>query len=215
MRVAIYVHVPQEDGIEIAGDRLERLKQMAARDGWGVSSVYCDRVSLGDEERPEYQRMIADATQHRFDVLLFWALENLSPLNTSRSLALLHWLSARGIRFCAYKDQHLNTCHFLRDQVVSLIATFRKQDSVYISRRTMAGLKGKTGVGRPHKEFDTEKAKRLREQTPPATYDEIAAACKVSKTSVIRYFQKIGSKGLRGRKTKGPIDEKSRAGNRE
>lgn len=187
MRVVIYMHVPQEDGVEIAEDRLRRLKEMALRDGWSVSSVYYDRVPLGDEERPEYQRMISDAQQHRFDVLLFWALENLSSLNSGRSLALLHKFTEWGIRFCAYRDQHLNTCHFLKDQVVSLIATFARQDNVYIARRTMAGLKGKPGVGRPEIEFDKEKAKRLRNEKK--SYDRIAEECKVSKSTIQRFFR--------------------------
>lgn len=197
MRVAVYVHVPREDGIETAEDRLRRLEDMASRDGWRVSSVYCDQVSLGNEERPEYERMILDAEQHRFDVLLFWALENLSSLNSSRSLALLHKLSEWGIRFCAYKDQHLNTCHSLKDQVVSLIATFAQQDNVYISRRTIAGLKGKSGVGRPEIKFDEEKAKRLYEQE--VDYGKIAKQCDVSASTIQRFFERRGTARSVGR----------------
>ena len=198
MRVAIYLHVPAEEGTEKAESQLLHLKAMAARDGWQVEAVYFDRVAFGQEERPEYERMLSDAEQRRFDVLLFWRLECLSRQNTGKTLALLDRFSKRGIRFCSYQEPHLNSSHVLREAVESLIATLARQDRVYIGSRTKAGLAkqkktgepgpaGRLGPGRRPVEFDKEKAKKLKEQK--ITHREIAAACGVSPSTITRFLK--------------------------
>ena len=198
MRLAIYVHVSERDGAQIAEEQLLQMKAMGARDGWELYRVFYDTVPFGEEERPEYQQMLSDAEEHLFDALLFWTLESLCPQNTSQTLALLHKLSEWGVCFCSYKEQHLNSCHLLRDAVISLIATFTRQDGVYIGHRTKAGLirqqkaqkagpAGRLGPGRPTKEFDREKARTLH--AADVSYEKIAKACGVSKATIARFFK--------------------------
>lgn len=201
MRLAIYVHVPEKDGPGGAQDQIEKMQAMAARDGWEVAAVYSDIVSPGEELRPHYLQMISDAEQHLFDALFFWTLESLSPHNAGQTLSLLHRFSEWGICFCSYKEHHLNTCHILRDPVISIIATLAHQDRVYIGHRTRIGLAkqqqtkrpgatGRTGPGRPKKKFDEEKARALH--AAHASYAQIVAACGVSKATISRFFKGSG-----------------------
>lgn len=200
MRAAIYLYVSKKEGLQMAELRLLQMKATALRDGWEIYRTYCDIGPHAREKRVEYEKMISDAEHRCFDVLLFWSLENLSFKNTSQTLALLQQLTEWGISFCSYKEQHLNTCHFLKDAVLSLITTFARQDRVYIGHQTIRGLEkqqrtqkpgaaGQLGPGRPPAKFDRGKAKKLREEKMP--YDKIAKACGVSKATIARYFKSL------------------------
>jgi len=198
MRVAIYLYVSEKEGLRAAESQLLQLKAMAARDGWEVTHVYHDDDSSTDKTRPEFQQMLADAKQHCFDVLLFRNLKSLSQHGAGTTLALLNRLIKWGIGFCSYEEQHLNTCHYLKDAVLSLIATLAQQDGVYIGHRTRMGLArqqqtqkpgsaGRLGPGRPRARFDREKAKIL--YAGHASYEQIAEACGTSKATICRFLK--------------------------
>jgi len=202
VRVAIYAHVPAREGAPAAEEQIAAMRAAAARDGWEVVRTYCDTVPLAQAFRPEHEQMLADAQDHLFDALLFWNLESLSPHNASRTLALLDRLSSESIRFCSYSEPALDSCHLLREAVVSLVALFLQQDRVYIARRTLAGLEqqrqtqkpgpaGRVAPGRPPVDFDRAKAEQLRGR---ASYQQIAQSCGVSKATIARYFKKQGPK---------------------
>jgi putative DNA-invertase from lambdoid prophage Rac len=202
MRAAIYLYVSKKEGFQAAELQLLQMKATASRDGWEIYRTYCDIGLASREKRAEYEKMISDAEHRRFDVLLFWSLENLSFKNTAQTLALLQQLSKWRICFCSYKEQHLNTCHFLKDAVLSLIATFAQQDRVYIGYQTVRGLEkqrqtqkpgpaGQLGPGRPPAKFDREKAKKLHAEG--VRYEKIAKACGVSKATISRYFKSLPS----------------------
>jgi site-specific DNA recombinase len=60
-----------EDQVEICRRQIERL-------GWTVAKIYSDRAQSGASRfRPQYQQMMADAEQKKFDVLVCEALDRL------------------------------------------------------------------------------------------------------------------------------------------
>jgi DNA invertase Pin-like site-specific DNA recombinase len=63
------------------GKRSQPLRDFCERwDGHELVAEYVDRESgtRGRRERADFDRMFADAARHRFDVLLFWALDRFS-----------------------------------------------------------------------------------------------------------------------------------------
>ena len=77
-RTAIYGRVSTADGRQEVNNQLDELRRFAAMQGWDIVTEYIDHESGGHADRPELQRMLGDAAQRRFDVLLFWALDRLT-----------------------------------------------------------------------------------------------------------------------------------------
>ena len=57
------------------GNQLAQLRDFAGRQGWQVTQEYVDEVSGSTADRARFQQMFRDASQARFDILLFWSLD--------------------------------------------------------------------------------------------------------------------------------------------
>ena len=82
MNVAIYCRVSKEEqaqeGLSL-GAQEERCRAFAFAKDWNVVQVYVDAGASGKSlQRPAMQRLIADAQQRVWDVLLVWKLDRLS-----------------------------------------------------------------------------------------------------------------------------------------
>lgn len=77
MKVAIYCRLSDEDRIKTKDDSesIQNQKSMlvnyARERGWEIFDIYCDENYSGiDSDRPEYNRLLKDAKQRCFDVIL-------------------------------------------------------------------------------------------------------------------------------------------------
>ena len=78
-RVALYCRLSEEDRNKASADddsasiqnQKSMLLQYALQQGWEVYRIYSDDDYTGsDRSRPEFQRLLADAKAHRFDIIL-------------------------------------------------------------------------------------------------------------------------------------------------
>ena len=80
-RCALYLRVSmiqQGDGQSLKTQKRQLLQYARAR-GNEVVDVYCDAGLSGkDMDRPELQRLIQDAEQRRFDVVVVWKVDRIS-----------------------------------------------------------------------------------------------------------------------------------------
>ena len=77
-------------------DRANQLRQLRAfcrRQRWTIISEYVDCASAKNGDRPQLKRMFADASQRRFDLLLFWSLDRLSREGVQGTLRYLETLT--------------------------------------------------------------------------------------------------------------------------
>src|SRR5512143_940001 len=106
MRAAIYARVSTVD--QHCEMQLRELREYCQRRGWTIAGEYVDTGWSGAKaSRPELDRVMKDAAQHRFDAVLCWKLDRFgrSVLNLSEQLAQLNsWT----IRFIA-TSQSLDT----------------------------------------------------------------------------------------------------------
>lgn len=77
MKAAIYCRLSEEDkykpnkSSESIQNQRSMLISYARENGWDVYDIYCDENFSGiDSERPEYNRLLNDAKNHRFDIIL-------------------------------------------------------------------------------------------------------------------------------------------------
>src|SRR4029077_3597645 len=105
------------------------------------------------DERTAFQAMFKDASQRKFDLLLFWASDRLSREGVLETLQHLSRLTSYGVGYRSFTEQYFDSCGIFKDAVIAIIATVAKQERVRISLRVRAGLevaraKGKR-IGRP------------------------------------------------------------------
>src|SRR5579863_1458046 len=158
MKTAIYARVSTKKQETL--NQLTQLREFAAKQGWEIVADYIDVVSgSGKKERPQFLAMMQDASQHKFDLLLFWSLDRLSREGIVKTLSYLQQFKAWNVGWRSYTQPFLDTGNaMVTDIVLSVLAAVAQQERITISERTLAGLKrarkaGKT-LGRPRADLN-------------------------------------------------------------
>ncbi|MDD2710728.1 MAG: recombinase family protein [Verrucomicrobiae bacterium] len=182
--IAIYSRVSTDK--QDAENQLAQLRDFASKQGWQIAGEYIDHAVSGTKagaSRPAFARMMQDASQRRFDVLLFWSLDRLSREGVSATLDYLNRLSGWGVGFRSFSEPYLDSLGVFKDAVLAILACIAKQERIRISERTKAGLErakrhGKR-LGRPGiSEAVAEQIRSLR--AVGVSVREVAQKCGVS-----------------------------------
>ena len=187
-RVAIYARVSTKDKGQEVENQLRQLREFSAFQGWSVICEYVDHETGSTNDRAAFQAMFKDASQRKFDVLLFWALDRLSREGVLETLQHLNRLTSYGVSYRSFTEQYFDSCGIFKDAVISIIATVAKQERVRLSERTRAGLaiarsKGRR-IGRPRLTVESAEIARLR--ATGLSLRAIGRALRISEGSVRR-----------------------------
>jgi DNA invertase Pin-like site-specific DNA recombinase len=110
--------------------------------------------------------MFQDASQRKFDLLLFWSLGRLSREGALETLQHLNRLTGYGIQWRSLTEQYLDSTGIFREAVISILAVIAKQERIRLSERTRAGLEQarRTGkiLGRPRVNVSGDAIRQLR-----------------------------------------------------
>src|ERR1700740_2092104 len=106
-----------------------------------------DHESGGKSDRTGFQAIFVDASQRKFDLFLFWALDRLSREGVLETLQHLNRLTSYGIGYRSFTEQYFDSCGIFKDAVIAIIATVAKQERVRISQRVKAGLEKARATG--------------------------------------------------------------------
>ena len=165
MKIGIYARVSTDKQDNV--NQLEQLREFASKQGWAIVVEFVDTVSgSGKKERPQFKRMMLEASQRKFDLLLFWKLDRLSREGTRKTLVYLTQLDSWGVAWRSFMEPFFDSCGMMRDVVISIMATLAEQERISISERTKAGLQrarraGKR-LGRKAVLVDVRAARRLQ-----------------------------------------------------
>ena len=181
MRAAIYARVSTVSNGQSPEMQLRDLRDYCRSRGWETAGEYVDIGQSGAKDsRPELNRLMADAHQRKFDVVLTWKLDRFGR-SLRHLVNALAELEARGVAFVSLKDNvDLSTpSGRLMFQIIGAMAEFERS---LITERVRAGLrnaeaKGKL-LGRPRVALDVGRAVRMRAEG--ASYRSIAAKLGVS-----------------------------------
>ena len=77
MRVALYARVSTIDQGQNPETQLFRLREVAKARGWDIFDEYIDFASGKDPNRPQLKRLMADAKQHRFDMVFITRIDRI------------------------------------------------------------------------------------------------------------------------------------------
>lgn len=110
--------------------------------------------------------MFEAASQRKFDLLLFWALDRLSREGVLETLQHLNRLTSYGIGYRSFAEQYFDSCGIFKDAVIAIMATLAKQERIRMSERTKAGLaqarRNGRQIGRPRLTVQSSEIARLR-----------------------------------------------------
>lgn len=191
MRIGLYARVSSRNGArQDTENQLSPLREFCGRQGWEIVAEYVDRQSAKTGDRPQFKRLFADASQRKFDLLLFWSLDRLSREGVSGTLRYLETLTSYGVEWKSFTEQYLDSAGIFKDAVLAILATLAKQERIRISERTLAGLeraraKGKR-LGRPPGVDSTRQRKAAQLRRAGKSITEIAVALSMSRTHAHR-----------------------------
>jgi DNA invertase Pin-like site-specific DNA recombinase len=166
IKAAIYARVSTTD--QNCEMQLRELREYVGRRGWENVAEYVDTGFSGTKKsRPALDRLMSDAGQHRFNVVLVWKLDRFgrSVLNLVEGL---NTLSSAGVRFIATSqsidtDQSNPTSKLLL-WILAAVAEFERE---MIRERVKSGMKNAKHrgqrIGRPKVIFDRKQAQALAE----------------------------------------------------
>lgn len=187
-RIVLYARVSTKDKGQDTRNQLAQLRDFCARQDWTITHEYVDQASAKTADRPQFQELMAAASRHEYDLVLFWSLDRFSREGVLATLQHLQTLTSYGVGWKSFTEQYLDSCGVFRDAVLAILASVAKQERIRISERTVAGLQrarkqGRVG-GRPRVVTDRQKVAQLR--AAGKSLGEIAASMGLSKSTVAR-----------------------------
>ena len=106
---------------------------------WEFAGIYADPgISGTTQERPEFQRMIADAKKHRIDIVLCKSISRFAR-NLLLTVQTVQQLKDLGVRVI-FEKEHIDTSDPKSDLLFNLMAAFAQEESRNISERIKAGI---------------------------------------------------------------------------
>lgn len=175
------------------------LEEYCRRRGWQVFDSYIDNgVSGKKDSRPQLNRMMQDAHERRFSVVVVWRFDRFAR-SVSHLLRALETFNALGIQFVSLSEQ-VDTSTPTGKMVFKVLGAVAELERNLIVERVRAGLrharaKGKR-LGRPKKSVDADQITSLR--AAGASWRTIARKMGVSVGTVFAAAQ--GQSKRRGNK---------------
>ena len=138
MRAALYARVSTLNG-QHPEMQLAELREYASRRGWEIADEYVDEgVSGSKESRPELNRLMADARQRQFDIVLVWKIDRFGR-SLKHLVNALADLDAYGVAFASLKD-NLDLSTPSGRLMFGIIAAMAEFERSLIQERVKAGL---------------------------------------------------------------------------
>jgi DNA invertase Pin-like site-specific DNA recombinase len=162
---AIYARVSTVNGGQDPSMQTRELEEYCQRRGWRVFDCYVDNgVSGKKDSRPQLNRMMQDAHERRFDVVVVWRFDRFAR-SVSHLLHALETFGSLGIQFVSLSEQ-VDTSTPTGKMVFTVLGAVAELERNLIVERVRAGLrharaKGKK-LGRPKKKVDPLEVRTLR-----------------------------------------------------
>src|SRR5438876_11259126 len=190
---ALYLRVSTLD--QHPETQLHDLRQMAAQRGLEIAGVYEDRITGARASRPGLDRLMSDARQGKFQVLVVWSCDRLAR-SVRHFLETLDELNRLGVEFLSFREQ-LDTGGPLGRAVVIIVGAIAELERSLIVERVRAGLRrakleGRR-LGRPPVQVNREALWQDRQGGRPIT--ELAQAYHISRSSVCKLLKEISGDG--------------------
>lgn len=180
-RAALYVRVSTQD----QSCDLQRIELLSFLDtkGWKLFEIYEDKATGTNANRPMLQKLLSDARDKKFDVIICWKLDRL--FRSLKDLIItLQVFNELGIDFISHRD-NLDLTSSTGRLMAHIIGAFAEFEAAIVKERVKAGLAAAKAKGRypgRPKTRPSELIQTLRRNGH--SYEEIAKLAKVSCATV-------------------------------
>lgn len=148
-------------------------------------------MSGARDDRPSFQEMMNDARKLRFDAVICFRFDRFSR-STKTLIDALEEFDALGIDFISFTE-NVDTSTPMGKCMFTIIGAFASMEREVIRERVLAGLENAKAkgveLGRPKKQFDTQKAIELNSQGWGCR--RIGAALGVSYGTIYKYLKGV------------------------
>jgi len=152
-RCALYTRVSTDE--QVTENQEPDIERLVAARGFEVVARYAEKKSTR-KQRPEFDRMLADAHAGRFDVVVIWALDRFGRDTVGNMLAVRD-LDRLGVQLVSVREPWLDTTGPTRTLLLAIFSWVAEQEREQRSARTKAGLarvrkhgsKSGRAIGRP------------------------------------------------------------------
>ena len=159
-RVAIYCRVSTED--QNADKQRLACLDYSDRNGFQVYRVYKDVISGAKSSRPDFNQLLEDMRQRKFDCVMVTKLDRMGR-SLAHLLSLFSEFDKRGINFIAI-TQNIDSTSASGKLQLQILGAFAEFERNLISERTKEGLKRK----KDGKRGKDKKARTRRWQKKPS-----------------------------------------------
>ena len=142
-RVALYARYSSDNQRDASiEDQLRLCREHAEHQGWHVIESYADHATSGANLlRPGVQRLLADASASKFDVILAESLDRLSR-DQEDTAAIFKRLAFAGIKIITLSEGEISELH------VGLKGTMNALYLKDLADKTRRGLRGRVEAGK-------------------------------------------------------------------
>jgi DNA invertase Pin-like site-specific DNA recombinase len=144
IRVGIYCRVSTE---EQDADKQEFIcKEYCERNGFEIYKVYKDVISGKTTSRPDFNNMLEDMRNFKFNCIMVTKLDRLGR-SLQHLLSLLEEFNKKGVNFIAC-TQNIDSTSATGKLQLQILGAFAEFERNIISERTKEGLRRAVGVGK-------------------------------------------------------------------
>ena len=194
MKCALYARVSKSDDSQDPENQLLRLRAYAEMRGLDVYDTYVDRASGANPDRPELERMMADARGNRFKQVVVIKVDRIAR-STINLYALINEMVEQKVELVCIDQPEISTSKATGKLLLAVLGGVAEFERDLIRDRTIDGLararaQGKC-LGRPRKRVDMDRAHELRAQG--LGYRKIAKELGVSHQTMFLRLRNEGS----------------------
>jgi DNA invertase Pin-like site-specific DNA recombinase len=119
-------------------NQIFELREYAKRQGYTVTGEYTDYISGIKEHRPQFDVLINDALQHKFDAILIWKLDRLGR-SLQHLIKIVQYFEKLGIDLIV-QTQNIDTTTSSGKLMFHIFGAIAEFERSLISERTKAGI---------------------------------------------------------------------------
>lgn len=163
MKCCLYLRVSSDR--QTTDNQQPILEAWAKQRGFEIVSIYSETESAyHNGHQTELKRLTDDARQHKFELVLVWALDRLSREGSAAILNKVDTLAAYRVKVLSYQESWTEAPGELGELLFAIAGWVARMESKRRSERTKAGqaraVKAGKVVGRPPGRKDSHKRKR-------------------------------------------------------
>jgi DNA invertase Pin-like site-specific DNA recombinase len=184
-RAAMYLRVSTDK--QSCDMQRAELEAIAARAGWQIIAIYQDEGisgAKGRDQRPQFDRMLKDATRRKFDVLMAWSVDRLGRSLQDLVNSMSDWQAA-GVDLYL-REQAIDTTTPGGRALFQMMGVFAEFERAMIRQRVQAGVDRAKATGKRLGRPPSDTTAITKELAGGASLRKTAARLGVSLSTVKR-----------------------------